>query len=153
MCPPNPIWNNRNVRSNTHSLHMPTLFSCVRLYSTQTITSEEGMKGHRRSSWMENSHGAPRFPIPESQETHTGNAFTQQDRNASSEKAESNQISAARNTPPPLHPWKQPVCVYFPHPIATCNKLSGQKQTNEKYPYEKNLLAEAWLLTLLTLMT
>ncbi len=110
------------------SFHMPVLFSCVHLHSTHTQSLNQKVKRAWRAqavklngkfSWSSEAWSVPiPVPWPESQETHTGNGFTQQDHNASSKKTESNQISAACNTPPPLYPWKHPVYVYFPHPIA-----------------------------------
>lgn len=74
------------------------ILMCASLFNTHAVTSEEGTKGRSgqaaRKVLMELCDPMP-VPSPESQETHAGNGFTQHHRNASSQKTESDQISAA----------------------------------------------------------
>lgn len=84
----------RNVGCIAHiSFHMPTLLSCVHRHSTHTQSQAKRAQRAKavilggRFSWSSEAWLVPiPVPWPESQETHTGNSFTQQDRNASSQK-------------------------------------------------------------------
>ena len=110
---------------------MPTLFS--HLCSKH---KRKGHKGHRQSSSMENSHGALRlsqsqyqFPDQNHRKPTQETVSHNRTRNVSSKKKESNQISAACYTLPPLNPQSMFI---FPTQ-EPCNQAFCSKPTKNKH--------------------
>lgn len=80
---PCPIWNNtlQHIHTHTHLLpHANSILTSVFKTQAKRAWRAQAVKLNGKFSWSSEARSVPiPVPWPESQETHTGNGFTQQD--------------------------------------------------------------------------